>query len=82
MSPGKTVFEGGPGAWEAVLNFSYADFDSGSFTGGKIWRVTPMVSWYLHDNIRLEFAYGYGVLDRFGLNGNTQFFQFRLQTFL
>ena len=26
-----------------------------------------MVNWHLSDNVRLEFAYGYGSLDRFGL---------------
>jgi len=29
--------------------------------------------------MRLEFAYGYGHLDRFQLAGTTQFFQSRLQ---
>jgi phosphate-selective porin OprO/OprP len=38
-----------------------------------------MVNWYLTDNFRLEMAYGYGHLDRFGLKGNTQFFQSRIQ---
>jgi hypothetical protein len=28
---------------------------------------------------RLVFVYGYGMLDRFGLNGYTQFFQTRVQ---
>ena len=82
VSPAKTVFEGGPGAWEAVLNFSYIDLDAGSIRGGKFWRLTPMVNWHMSDNVRLEAAYGYGVLDRFDLEGATQFFQFRLQTFL
>ena len=38
-----------------------------------------MVNWYLTDNLRLEFAYGVGQLDRFGVTGTTQFFQTRLQ---
>ena len=41
-----------------------------------------MVNWHLSDNLRLEFGYGYGVLDRFDLKGKTQFFQMRLQTSL
>jgi phosphate-selective porin OprO/OprP len=79
VSPAKTVFEGGPGAWEAVLRLSYIDLDSGNLRGGKFWRVTPMVNWHLSDNIRLEAAYGYGTLDRFGMQGVTQFFQSRIQ---
>jgi len=79
VSPGRTVFEGGPGAWEVVLRYSYSDLDSKDITGGKFWRITPMVNWHLSDNVRLEFVYGYGVLDRFNLKGATQFFQTRLQ---
>jgi phosphate-selective porin OprO/OprP len=79
VSPNKTVFEGGPGAWEAVLHVSYTDLDAGRFHGGKYWRVTPMVNWHMSDNVRLEFVYGYGELDRFDLTGHTQFFQSRIQ---
>jgi phosphate-selective porin OprO/OprP len=82
VSPARTVFEGGPGALEAVLRYSYSDFDSGTIQGGRFWRITPMLNWYLSDNVRMEFTYGYGVLDRFGLTGTTQFFQTRLQLLL
>ena len=79
ISPARTVFEGGLGAWEAVLHFSYTDFDDESFRGGKLWRITPMVNWHLSDNLRFELVYGYAELDRFDLEGHTQFFQSRLQ---
>ena len=79
VSPARPVFQGGPGAWGLVTNFSYIDLDSGSLQGGKLWRLTPMVNWYLSDNVRLEMAYGYASLDRFRLVGKTQFFQTRLQ---
>jgi phosphate-selective porin OprO/OprP len=82
VSPAKPVFQGGPGAWEAVLNYSYADFDDGSFHGGKLWRLTPMVNWHMSDNVRLELAYGVSMLDRFGVKGRTQFYQARIQTSL
>lgn len=38
-----------------------------------------MVNWHMSNNMRLEFGYGYGHLDRFNLEGNTQFFQTRIQ---
>jgi phosphate-selective porin OprO/OprP len=38
-----------------------------------------MVNWYLSDQLRLEIAYGHGVLDRFNIVGSTRFFQTRLQ---
>jgi phosphate-selective porin OprO/OprP len=79
VSPAKTVFEGGPGAWEAVFRVSYIDLDSGVLKGGKFLRFTPMVNWHMSDNLRLELTYGYGILDRFDLTGHTQFLQGRLQ---
>jgi phosphate-selective porin OprO/OprP len=79
ISPLRSVYHGGPGAWELGANFSYADLDSGTLRGGKFWRFTPVVNWYLSDNIRIAMEYGYGSLDRFNLVGKTQFFQTRLQ---
>jgi phosphate-selective porin OprO/OprP len=80
ISPLRQVFTGGPGAWELVANFSYVNLDSRSINGGKFWRFTPMVNWHMSDNVRLEFAYGYGSLNRFGIAGGiTQFFQTRIQ---
>jgi phosphate-selective porin OprO/OprP len=77
--PKRPVFSGGPGAVELVARFSDIDLDSGTLQGGKFWRFTPMVNWYLTDYLRLVGAYGIGRLDRFNLKGNTQFFQTRLQ---
>jgi phosphate-selective porin OprO/OprP len=82
VSPKRTLFHGGPGAVELVTNFSYVDLVGGARQGGKLWRLTPMVNWHLSDHVRLELAYGYGSLDRFGLVGKTQFFQTRLQLLL
>jgi phosphate-selective porin OprO/OprP len=65
ISPDRTVFEGGWGAFEAVFYLSYIDLDDGTFHGGKLLRVTPMMNWRLSDNIRIELGYGYAELDRF-----------------
>ena len=73
------MFEGGPGAWEIVTHITYADMDSGTLTGGRFWRFTPMMNWYLADHLRLETSYGYGSLNRFGTVGKTHFFQTRFQ---
>ena len=75
----RPVFKGGPGAWEVVLRISAYDLTDGTLEGGDLWRITPMINWYLTKDIRLELVYGYGVLDRFQLKGGTQFFQSRLQ---
>jgi len=79
ISPARPVFQGGPGAWELVARSSYSDLNSGAVRGGIFWRFTPMVNWHMSDNVRLEFAYGYGSLDRFNVAGKTQFFQTRVQ---
>jgi phosphate-selective porin OprO/OprP len=79
VSPARPVFDGGPGAWELVVRYSYTDFDSGPIRGGAFWRVTPMVNWHMSDHVRFEFVYGYSSLNRLNLTGKTQFFQTRLQ---
>ena len=79
ISPLRPVFSGGPGAWELAGRFSYIDLNSGPVRGGKFWRITPVVNWHMSDNVRLEFVYGYGSLNRFNLVGKTQFFQTRVQ---
>jgi phosphate-selective porin OprO/OprP len=53
--------------------------DDEGIEGGRFWRITPMVNWHLNDNVRLEFTYGFGVLDRFGVHGATHFFGTRIQ---
>jgi len=79
VTPIKTVIAGGSGGYETVLKVSYSNLTNGAIQGGTLWRVTPMLNWYTTDNVRLEFAYGYAVLKRFGLIGRTQFFQARMQ---
>ncbi|MCU0398718.1 MAG: porin [Cyclobacteriaceae bacterium] len=75
----RPAFKGGPGAWEVLIRASTLDLNGGNLQGGKFWRITPMVNWYLSKDVRFELAYGYGVLDRFNLNGTTHFFQSRIQ---
>lgn len=77
--PKKTVIQGGPGAWEAVFSVTYTNLTNSTVQGGIFWRFTPMVNWYLTDNLRLEVALGYGSLDKLGLLGRTVFFQSRMQ---
>lgn len=73
------VLKGGWGTWELLFRLTSLDLDDGLIRGGKLWRFTPMINWYMSDHLRLEFVYGYGVMDRFGLSGTTQFFQARMQ---
>jgi phosphate-selective porin OprO/OprP len=79
VSPERTVFEGGGGAVEAVLRYSYIDLEDGPVRGGTFWRVSPIVNWHMSDNVCVEAAFGVGTLDRFDVKGTTQFFSTRLQ---
>jgi phosphate-selective porin OprO and OprP len=79
ISPKKTVIEGGSGAWEVVMKFSYTNLTDGELQGGQFWRLTPVINWYMTDNLRMDFQYGYGSLNRLGLLGRTQFYQARFQ---
>ncbi|HEY6506317.1 MAG TPA: porin, partial [Chitinophagaceae bacterium] len=74
-----SIFNGGWGEWEVVVRYSTLDLEDGSIHGGKFWRITPMINWYMTKFMRMEFVYGYGVLDRFNLKGAVQIFQTRLQ---
>jgi phosphate-selective porin OprO/OprP len=80
--PNHPVGKGGMGAVEILLKQSYIDLDSHKVEGGRFWRTTPGVIWYLNDIFRVEGNYGYGTLDRFGVKGGTQFFQCRLQIWI
>ena len=74
-----SVFKGGLGEFEGLLRFTTYDLNGGNIQGGKFWRITPMLNWYLSPELRFELGYGYGILDRFGIKGATQFFQSRIQ---
>ncbi|HET7002611.1 MAG TPA: porin [Puia sp.] len=74
-----SVFKGGLGEIDVLLRFTTLDLNGGQIQGGKFWRLTPMMNWYLSPELRFELGYGYGVLDRFGVKGVTQFFQSRIQ---
>jgi len=78
----KSVFRGGLGEIEGMVRFSIMDLNHENIKGGRLWRITPMVNWYLTRNLRWEFVYGYGVLDRFGIKGAIQFFESRIQVTL
>lgn len=77
--PKRTFFEGGWGAWELAMRMSYVDLTSGPIQGGTFFRFTSLVNWYVTANLRLESAYGYGLLDRFDRTGGIHFFQTRVQ---
>ena len=79
VNPKKSVFNGGWGAWQAMLTATIYDTNDGLQLGGSMWKTTAIMSWFLSNNFTLKFSYGYGQLDRFNIKGNTQYFQTRFQ---
>jgi len=77
--PKKTFFEGGYGAWELGLRVSYVDLTSGPIDGGTFTKFTALVNWYMNAALRLEAAYGYGILDKDDNTGGMSLFQTRVQ---
>jgi phosphate-selective porin OprO/OprP len=75
----KSIFKGGWGEWELMLRYSNMDLIDGNINGGSFWRFTPQVNWYASKVIRMEFIYGYGILDRYSMKGAVQIYQARLQ---
>jgi phosphate-selective porin OprO/OprP len=70
---------GGAGAFEVGARYSNIDLASGAVDGGKFGRWSGAFSWFPTDEFRFEFNYGYGTLDRSGIQGRTHFYQLRLQ---
>jgi phosphate-selective porin OprO/OprP len=75
----RSIFKGGLGAIEGVLHVSTLNLNDGNIQGGKMTRITPMVNWYMSRVIRMEFIYGYGILERYEKKGHVQFFESRIQ---
>ena len=69
----------GTGAWEVSGRYSYVDLTDGAVDGGVMSRLTGAISWYPEEHWRIEFNYGYGILDRAGQRGHFNVFQGRAQ---
>jgi phosphate-selective porin OprO/OprP len=79
VSPDHPLFDGGIGAIEIAARYTWTDLDDAAIHGGRFSRASLGINWFATDNLRLEFNYGYGRLDRSGTNGVNNFFQARLQ---
>lgn len=51
------LFDGGWGALEIALRFSYVDLNGGSIRGGREYDLTGGLNWYLNENTRFMFNY-------------------------
>ncbi len=70
---------GGPGAFEIGTRYTKSNFVDGQIDGGKFGRFTTALSWFPNAHLRYEINYGNGKLDKGGIVGNANFWQFRAQ---
>ena len=69
----------GPGAFELGARFTKSDFIDGTIDGGRFGRFTTALSWFPNAHFRYEINYAHGKLDKNGISGNANFWQFRAQ---
>jgi len=69
----------GPGAWELASRFTSTDGTDAGIQGGVYRRFTLALSWFANTHFRYEINYGRGRLDKGGLIGHTDIWQFRAQ---
>jgi phosphate-selective porin OprO/OprP len=69
----------GPGAWELASRFTSTNGTDAGIAGGKFTRFTTAVSWYPNAHFRYSINYGFGRLEKGGLIGTTNMWQFRAQ---
>ncbi|MGB4771042.1 MAG: porin [Chitinophagaceae bacterium] len=69
----------GPGAIEIASRFTHTDGTDAGVTGGDFKRLTLGVNWFTNAHFRYTFNYGRGWLNKDGIKGNVNIWQFRVQ---
>jgi phosphate-selective porin OprO/OprP len=69
--------EGGPGAWEVAVRYSYVDLNDEGLDGGRLNDITAGVNWYLHPNTKIQLNYVNAMVDRDTFHGRAHIVQGR-----
>lgn len=69
----------GPGAWELASRFTRTDGTDAGISGGEFKRFTLGVNWFPNAHFRYTIDYGHGWLNKGGLQGEVNIWQFRMQ---
>jgi len=77
--PDRPVGDGGIGAWEAAVRYSWLDLNDGAVTGGELDDLTFGLNWYLNKYTKMQFDYTRANLDRGMGHSNTNVFALRAQ---
>lgn len=70
------------GAWEWGGRYSYSDLDDGDVQGGRMHTLTAGLNWYWNRYLRMQFNYGWSLIDDGVLDGRLNTFQMRFQLVL
>lgn len=75
--PHRNVTDGGWGAWELAVRYSYVNLNDEDLDGGRLNDITVGVNWYLHPNAKIQFNYVNAMVDRNALDGTAHIFEGR-----
>jgi len=75
--PHHNFTDGGLGAWELALRYSYLNLNDEGINGGRLNDITAGVNWYLNPNSKLQFNYVNAMVDRGVTDGVAHIFQGR-----
>jgi phosphate-selective porin OprO/OprP len=67
----RSVYQGGPGAWEVTARYSSLDFSDGSVHGGEMDILSLGLNWFLTPTFAVNLNYRHIVLDRAGVRGRS-----------
>ncbi len=76
VTPKKSLFMGGPGAWEVAVRYSHANLNSKDITGGILSNTTFGLNWYPNTITRISANYIFASVADLG---NSNIFQMRFQ---
>lgn len=68
----RTVFQGGPGAWEVTARYSGIDLRNGLIDGGKMNILSIGLNWWLAPTFGVNLNYRYIILNQFNEVGRSQ----------
>jgi phosphate-selective porin OprO and OprP len=75
--PEHNFTDGGIGAWELAVRYSYTDLNDDGVIGGRLNDITGGVNWYLNPNSKIQFNYVNAKVDRGTTEGTAHIFQGR-----
>jgi phosphate-selective porin OprO and OprP len=75
--PEHSFTDGGIGAWELAVRYSYTDLNDEGVSGGRLNDITGGVNWYMNPNSKVQFNDVNAKVDRGTTEGTADIFQGR-----